>query len=101
LLLCPLFILSVSLDFAQTSSSPKGFLEDRFGKAKPSRLTSAIPDLGFKPVPSIKKNTKKWQRIISGHRYSIKRILRGERNYFYRWLWRKSFRNQRDAALLG
>ncbi len=35
---------------AQTSSAPRGSLEGRFGKAKPSMVTSALPNSALNPV---------------------------------------------------
>ncbi|GEM_PF-4544577 len=46
----PPFGLSVGPVQAQTSSAARGSLEGRFGKAKPSMVTSALPNLALNPV---------------------------------------------------
>jgi len=50
--------LSVCPVQAQTSSAPRGSLEGRFGKAKPSIVASAIANSAFEP------NHIKWKRSI-------------------------------------
>jgi len=67
--LAPLFIdiarkslaplgLSVCPVQAQTSSAPRGSLEGRFRKAKPSMVASALPNSAFEPTHI------KWKRSI-------------------------------------